>query len=392
MTDAGHPDAGVATPQATATAAPPVTVGGPSGVDHALPAGFGVYLHVPFCRHRCDYCSFAAWDDRHHLIDRYMTALTADTRRVVAQLPGPVTSVFVGGGTPSAVPPQDLAEIVRMIPLARGAEVTVEVNPEDATDDLFVIYRQAGINRISMGVQSTSASTLRSLGRLHQRDSVPSAVEAIRRAGFDSFNLDLIYGAAGESVSDWIATLLDVIELAPPHVSAYALTVEPGTPLAGDPARHPDDDNQAAMFLAADELLGDAGMQWYEISNWCAPGHECRHNQLYWTGGSYLGAGCSAHSHAGGIRWWNVRTPERYAALVESGVSPIAGSEELDANGRRLESLQLSLRTRRGVPASALRASDLDGVLAGLVTVEDERLVLTQRGRLLANEVAVRLM
>ena len=174
------------------------------------------------------------------------------------------------------------------------------------------------------------------------------------RPGFETFNLDLIYGGAGESLEDWCQTLDDAIALEPPHVSAYALTVEAGTPLALDPARHPDDDDQADKYLAATERLGAAGLGWYEISNWSRPGHECRHNLLYWTMGEYQGIGCASHSHRAGRRFWNLRTPDRYIDAVASGATVEAADERLDRDGRVLEGLQLSLRTRAGVPATAL--------------------------------------
>jgi coproporphyrinogen III oxidase-like Fe-S oxidoreductase len=228
---------------------------------------------------------------------------------------------------------------------------------------------------------------LAALGRTHDPANVRRAVSLARAAGFPTFNLDLIYGAAGESLTDWAATLQDAVELDPPHVSAYGLTVETGTPLALDPARHPDDDDQADKYELADEVLTIGGLAGYEISNWARPGHECRHNLLTWAQGDYVGFGCAAHSHRAGRRWWNVRTPERYLDLIESGLSAEAGAEVLDAEGRRIEALQLALRTRRGVPAEALDAA----VLEGLVEPDGDRLVLTRAGRLVANDVSLRL-
>jgi oxygen-independent coproporphyrinogen-3 oxidase len=212
-------------------------------------------------------------------------------------------------------------------------------------------------------------------------------VDAIRAVGFESWNVDLIYGAAGETLDDWKRTVDGALALEPPHVSAYGLTVEAGTPLAADPARHPDDDLQADEYVLADEAFGAAGLGNYEISNWARPGHECRHNLLYWSAGDYRGFGCAAHSHRAGRRWWNVRTPERYLALVAEGRSVEAAAEVLDDETRRLEALQLSLRTRDGVPAAALAGEQLDG----LVEPAGARVVLTRLGRLLANEVALRL-
>jgi putative oxygen-independent coproporphyrinogen III oxidase len=351
------------------------------------PDPFGVYVHVPFCRTRCDYCAFATWTDRPHLIGDYLAAVRTDIERAVAAGMAPATSVFVGGGTPSLVPAAELAAVVEAIPLAEGAEVTVECNPDDVSDALFHAYVRAGVTRVSIGVQSMVPHVLAALGRTHDPANVHKAVAAARAVGLPTFNLDVIYGAAGETLADWRTTLEQILELDPPHVSAYALTVEAGTPLAGDPARHPDDDVQAEEYELADELLTAAGLANYEVSNWARPGHECRHNLLYWSQGDYLGFGCAAHSHRSGRRWWNVRIPERYIALVTDGESPEAAGENLDAETRRVEGLQLALRTRSGVPASALDVESLDG----LVQRVGERVVLTRAGRLLANEIAVRL-
>ena len=347
---------------------------------------FGVYVHIPFCARRCDYCAFATWTDRDHLMAAYAAACVADVER--ADLP-PATSVFFGGGTPSLLPGALLASILAAVRRAEGCEVTVECNPDTVSPSLFAEYRAAGVTRLSFGVQSMVPDVLAALGRSHDPDNVRRAVAWAREAGFASFNLDLIYGGAGESVADWERTLAEVVALDPPHVSAYALTVEPGTPLAADPARHPDDDDQADKYLMADALLGAAGLASYEISNWAKPGHECRHNLLYWSQGDYRGVGCAAHSHEAGRRWWNVRTPERYIGLIEAGESPVAAEEHLDPAAQRIERLQLSLRTRAGVPADAL--PDADGALSALVARHDGRAVLTPQGRLLANEVAVRL-
>ena len=354
------------------------------------PAPFGVYLHVPFCAARCDYCSFATWTDRHHLIDGYLAACRADADRLVVTGMPVATSVFVGGGTPSLVHARDLVTVLDRVPRAVDAEVTVECNPDDVTAELLDTYLAGGVNRLSFGVQSTSAHVLRALGRTHDRANVERSVELARAAGFSTFNLDLIYGGAGETFADWCRTLDDAIGFDPPHVSAYALTVEAGTPLAADPDRHPDDDDQADKYLAATERLGAAGLEWYEISNWARPGHECRHNLLYWTMGEYQGIGCAAHSHRDGRRFWNLRTPDRYVDAIERGGSTEAADERLDGDARALEALQLSLRTRHGVPAASLAREQLDGLIERHPTDAD-RVVLTVPGRLLANEVALRL-
>ena len=351
---------------------------------------FGVYLHVPFCAARCDYCSFATWTDRHHLTSAYLDACRTDADRLVAAGMPVATSIFVGGGTPSMVAAADLVALLDRIPRTETAEVTVECNPDDVTRELVDTYRAGGVNRLSLGVQSTSAHVLKALGRTHDRANVERAVAHVRAAGFETFNLDLIYGGAGESLDDWCRTLADAIDLDPPHVSAYALTVEAGTPLALDPERHPDDDDQADKYLAATERLGAAGLEWYEISNWSRAGHECRHNLLYWTMGEYQGIGCASHSHRAGRRFWNLRTPDRYIDAVANGTTVEAADERLDPDARTLEGLQLSLRTRAGVPATALDPDELPGLVEPHAD-DTDRLVLTVAGRLLANEVALRL-
>lgn len=360
------------------------------GTEAGLPASrgrFGVYVHIPFCRRRCDYCAFATYADRDHLAGRYVSACVAELRRAGAEegIP-PASSVFFGGGTPSRLAPGQLAAILDAVVRLPGAEVTVECNPEDASVERFVAYRDAGVTRLSLGVQSTAPHVLGALGRVHDPDAPRRAVAMAAAAGIDELNVDLIYGAVGETDEDWVRTLHDVLSFPGPltHVSAYALTVEPGTPLAATPDRYPDDDAQATRYELADTVLSAAGFEWEEVSNWARPGHRCRHNQLYWAQGDYRGIGSSAHSHQSGTRWWNVRTPDRYVRSVESGQPAVAGAEHLDPGRRAVEALMLSLRTPAGVPEAALpEAPELEG----LVVRAGGRAVLTRRGRLLANAV-----
>ena len=243
---------------------------------------------------------------------------------------------------------------------------------------------------MSVGVQSMQDHVLKSLGRTHDPANVVRAMTFARDAGVHDINLDIIYGVHGESLDDWRRTVTAALELQPTHVSAYGLTVEAGTPLADDPARHPDDDVQAEMYELVDDLLTAAGMANYEVSNWAVPGHECRHNRVYWSQGDYLGFGSAAHSHRAGRRWWNVRTPDRYVELVRSGGSVVAADEVLDAETRSFERLELSLRTSRGVPVDSLDLSAAE--MEGLVEVRDGNAVLTRAGRLLANEISTRLI
>jgi oxygen-independent coproporphyrinogen-3 oxidase len=272
----------------------------------------------------------------------------------------------------------------------------VECNPDNVTPEMLRVYRDAGVNRVSLGVQSMVPHVLAALGREHDPDNVVRAVEAIREVGLPTFNMDLIYGARGESVGDWETTLQQALELAPPHVSAYGLTVEPGTPLAEDPPRHPDDDDQADKYPLANRRLESVGLLNYEISNWALPGHESRHNRLYWAQCDYRGFGCAAHSHSSGRRWWNVRTPERYIDVVTRGESTEAASETLDEEQIVAERVQLTLRRREGVLLSDLPGDPttvIEELTAdGLVEVKGDALVLTEAGRLLANAVTLRLI
>ncbi len=355
----------------------------------AAPAApFGVYVHIPFCASKCDYCAFATWTDRHHLTDAYLAALGVDIGAAIESGMPIATSIFVGGGTPSMVGGHELAEVIGMIPVALGAEVTVECNPDDVTDELLESYLRGGVTRVSLGVQSMASHVLGALGRRHDQRNVRTAVEAIRRVGMTSFNLDVIYGAAGESVDDWRSDRrVDRGARTASRVGVRARPSRRARRLADQPDRHPDDDDQADKYELVDDLLVAAGLENYEISNWARPGHECRHNVLYWRQQNYRGFGCAAHSHHDGRRWWNVRTPDRYIDLVAAGDSTEAAGETLDEATRRFERLELELRMPGGVPLEALDGDELPG----LVERRGDRWVLTRRGRLMANEISTRL-
>ncbi len=377
---------------------------------------FGVYLHVPFCTSRCDYCAFATWTDKAHLVDEYMAACKQHAAALADSLPQ-ISSVFVGGGTPNLVPPAAVLSVLGEFNLSSGAEITVECNPDLVTTEQMNEFAAGGVNRISLGVQSMVPEVLQALGREHDPAAVHKSVESVRSAGISQLNLDLIFGGSGESMDDWLLTLSQAVELDPDHISSYGLTVEPGTPLADDLARHPDDDDQAEKYLAADDVLGSAGYENYEISNWAKLGSRCQHNLLYWAQGEYIGIGAAAHSHRDGCRWWNVRTPERYIEAVTgvaggeigevaagvaggeivsggviggvSGGVIVAGSERLSEAERRVERLQLEIRTSEGI-ATQDTPNNLSPEVAELLEAgADGRTRLTRRGRLLANEVAL---
>jgi len=264
----------------------------------------------------------------------------------------------------------------------------VECNPDLVDRQQMETYVAAGVNRVSLGVQSMVPHVLASLGREHNPDNVHAAVETIREAGIAHLNFDLIYGAKGESIEDWKTSVESSLSLHPEHLSTYALTVEPGTPLAEDVDRHPDDDDQADKYLVADDLISSAGLANYEISNWAQPGDECQHNMLYWTQGEYLGLGVAAHSHVGQRRFWSVRTPERFIKAITEGSSVEAGAEKLDSDAWALEGRQLAIRTSEGVPQEFVphKVQHLTepSNVAGKVKLSVE-------GRLLANEVSISL-
>ncbi|HUZ35058.1 MAG TPA: radical SAM family heme chaperone HemW [Streptosporangiaceae bacterium] len=393
--------------------------GEPAPADGALPAGavgglgkhpFGIYVHVPFCRARCGYCDFntytAAELGAGASRDTYASLAVAEVRlarRVLGAADLPVTTVFFGGGTPTLLPPGDLAAILRAIGgefgLAPGAEVTVEANPETVDERGLAALRAGGMTRISLGMQSAVPHVLAVLDRVHEPGRPARCARWARAAGFEHVSLDLIYGTPGESDADWRESLTAALAAGPDHISAYALIVETGTALAARIGRGevpaPDDDAMADRYLIADEVLSAHGLSWYEISNWAAgEAARCRHNLLYWTGGDWWGAGPGAHSHVAGTRWWNVKHPAAYAARIAAGASPAQAREILTEREQWLERVLLLTRLAGGCPLADLdqpgRAAAAGAVAGGLAqqaAYAAGRLVLTRQGRLLADAV-----
>ena len=393
--------------------------GDPVPDDGALPqsalAGvgrrpFGFYVHVPFCTVRCGYCDFNTYTADElgpaggapgASRATYAEAAIAEVRRARAALGDvdlPVSTIFFGGGTPTLLSPGDLGTIVASIAsefgLAEGVEITAESNPDSVALWDLEALRGAGFNRISFGMQSAVDHVLKVLDRTHDPLRVPAVVDWARQAGFEQISLDLIYGTPGESLEDWEVSVEAALACRPDHVSAYSLIVEDGTALARQIRRGelsmPDDDDLADKYLLVDERLGSAGLEWYEVSNWAKDqASRCRHNLLYWTGGDWWGVGPGAHSHVGGVRWWNVKHPAAYAERIARGVTPAHAREVLDDESRRVERVLLEVRLRDGLPVSVLDATGRAAVRRltddGLVTLHTERLVPTQRGRLLAD-------
>jgi putative oxygen-independent coproporphyrinogen III oxidase len=391
--------------------------GEPVPADGALPSSatgglgsrpFGIYVHVPFCLARCGYCDFNTYTatelgpgvSRDTYADLAIAELRL-ARLVLGPAAPPVSTVFFGGGTPTLLPADQLGAILSAVDgefgLAPDAEVTAEANPETVDQVSLAQLRASGFTRLSLGMQSAVPHVLATLDRAHRPGRPEKCVGWARAAGFDQVSLDLIYGTPGESDPDWYRSLASAVAAGPDHISAYALIVEDGTRMARRIGRGelaaPDDDVLADRYLAADGLLASAGLDWYEISNWAAgEKSRCRHNLLYWTGGDWWGVGPGAHSHVGGIRWWNVKHPAAYAARLAAGASPGQAREILNAGQRRTERIMLLARLAAGCPLDELgpagRAAAADAVPDGLAEAAAHaagRLVLTPKGRLLAD-------
>jgi oxygen-independent coproporphyrinogen-3 oxidase len=389
----------------------------PAPADGALPAEalaglgarpLGIYVHVPFCAARCGYCDFNTYTAaelpgggaRGAYAHSALAELDLAARTLGPGAP-PVSTVFFGGGTPTLLPAAQLAAILDGIRerfgLAPDAEVTTEANPEDVDAPALAALREAGFTRVSIGMQSASPAVLATLDRVHTPGAAERAVGLARAAGFEHVSLDLIFGTPGETDADWRDTLGAAVAAGPDHVSTYALTVEPGTALAARVRRGelplPDDDVQAERYELADDLLGGAGLAWYEVASFAASeAARCRHNVHYWRSADWWGIGPGAHSHVGGVRWWNVLHPTGYARRLASGSSPAAGREVLGADTRRFERIMLEIRMAEGLdlallsPAGRRQADEL--AAEGLLVLDQGRARLTLPGRLRADGIA----
>lgn len=366
----------------------------------------GFYVHVPFCATRCGYCDFNTYTAE-ELGAGASRSTYADT--VISEIcwarsqmsdDRPVSTVFVGGGTPTLLGAGDLVRIREAIDvefgLEPGAEVTTEANPDSVSPAMLQELREGGFTRVSFGVQSLAPHVLDVLERTHTPGRALEAISEARAAGFTHVSADLIYATPGETDDDLAASVAAVLDAGVDHLSAYSLIVEDGTRLAARVRRGelpaPDDDVAADRYRIVDAMASAAGLDWYEVSNWARPGSECRHNLGYWSDADWWGAGPGAHGHLDGRRWWNLKHPAAYARALAEGQSPLAGEETVDEEGRALEQVMLGVRIRAGIPRAGLPDDAVAQLVAeGLVEVSRDRVVLTSSGRLLADAVVRRL-
>jgi oxygen-independent coproporphyrinogen-3 oxidase len=373
----------------------------------------GLYLHIPFCRHRCNYCDFNTYVGLNDLYEPYVRALQQEiVRAAQAASPGrpPASTLFFGGGTPSLLRPEWLGDLVRtcreQFGLAQTSEVTVECNPGTVDVAYLSELRAQGVNRLSFGAQSADPGELKLLGRIHNFDDVAAAMHTARQTGFDNVNLDLIFGLPYQTLSTWQHTLDATLALGPDHISLYALTVEQGTPMYDWVRRGevptPDPDAAADMYDYAEASMANDGFTHYEISNWCKPGHACAHNLIYWRNEPYYGFGAGAHSSSIHRRWWNVRRPADYVARIQRGERVEMGHEEIDPPTSRGETMMLGLRlleegisparfsSRYGAPMDQFYATELrDGLQRGLLEITPNRVRLTAKGHFLSNQALI---
>ena len=360
-----------------------------------------LYIHIPWCRARCGYCDFNTYVPSDlSQVSRYVAAVLLELAQASQQLEGrTITTVYFGGGTPTMMSAthfrQIMDSITALFDISPDAEITTEANPETVNASLLCDLRETGINRISIGMQSVVPRVLLTLDRVHTPSRVGQAVMWARAAGFSNLSLDLIYGTPGESISDWEQSLEAALGLEPDHISAYALILEPATPLARRIASgefsSPDDDDQADKYLKADQIMSAAGLEWYEISNWAKPGNQCQHNLVYWHSGVWWGIGAGAHSHVSGRRWWNQKNPSAYCTQLEDGASPVAGFEELSQLERQCEAIMLGLRLASGIKHSQLSEQGLarakSYIASGHLEQQGTHLVCTTTGRLIADGI-----
>ena len=363
---------------------------------------FSLYVHVPYCSKRCGYCDFNTYTpselDRDDQIDSWLNSAIKETifaRRILGEELS-VDTIFFGGGTPSLLEANVIKEFItnasNHFNLKKDLEITLEANPDTITQSKAEDWRKAGINRISIGMQSSVKNVLQVLDRTHNPANVLNSVENIKNAGFSNFSLDLIYGTPGETLEDWSNTLKDAIAINPPHISAYSLVIEPGTKMGAQLSRGEikavSDDDAADKYQLAEKMLTDNGYTWYEISNWAKDNKECQHNLNYWKGNNWWGIGPGAHSHINGVRWWNKKLPKNWRESLEQDQSPALARENLTNEQIRNEEVMLLSRLKTGINKADFDQKKVERLIADkLVNEVSGNLELTLEGRLLADVV-----
>lgn len=373
------------------------------------------YIHIPYCVKRCGYCDFNTYTpaelsspDLSSITTPYIDAVLREVKLAAKTVGGiEVPTVFFGGGTPSLLPAAEIARVLEAIrddfKLAENAEITLEANPDTLSREFLTDIASAGVNRISLGMQSAVPHVLTALDRTHNPDNVYKAANLVQEVGIEHLSVDLIYGVPGESISDWQKTFEVALELPIDHISAYALIVETGTKLAARLKRGelemPPDDETAEKYLLFDNAAKSAGFEWYELSNWAKPGGACRHNIAYWDGSFWWGVGPGAHSYLNGKRWWNIKHPNSYQTALLSGETPESSSEELSEQNMRDEFIMLQIRMRQGISLASLTEAEIDAVSAfrdsghiDNLAWQGGRLVLAPSGRLIADRIVRELL
>lgn len=363
---------------------------------------FSLYVHVPYCSKRCGYCDFNTYTpselDREDQIESWLNSAVKeiDLARRVLKEELTIDTIFFGGGTPSLLDSNTVDNFIQSVKsnfkLKPGLEITIEANPDSITEEKSQRWLNSGINRVSIGMQSSTREVLKKLDRTHNPDNVSHSVDILKKSGFDNFSLDLIYGTPGESLNDWENSLKDAIALNPPHISAYSLVIEPGTKMGAQLNRgeisQVNDDEAADKYQLADEMLNKNNYSWYEISNWAKKDKECKHNLNYWLGNNWWGIGPGAHSHVNGVRWWNHKLPKVWRELLEKQNSPALAREVLSEDQIRSEQIMLLSRLRTGLGNHELDENRIENLIANqLATLDTNKIVLTLKGRLLADEV-----
>jgi len=363
---------------------------------------FSLYVHVPYCSKRCGYCDFNTYTpselDREDQIESWLNSAVKeiDLARRVLKEELTIDTIFFGGGTPSLLDSNTVDNFIQSVKsnfkLKPGLEITIEANPDSITEEKSQRWLNSGINRVSIGMQSSTKEVLKKLDRTHNPDNVSHSVDILKKSGFDNFSLDLIYGTPGESLNDWENSLKDAIALNPPHISAYSLVIEPGTKMGAQLNRgeisQVNDDEAADKYQLADEMLNKNNYSWYEISNWAKKDKECKHNLNYWLGNNWWGIGPGAHSHVNGVRWWNHKLPKVWRELLEKQNSPALAREVLSEDQIRSEQIMLLSRLRTGLGNHELDENRIENLIANqLATLDANKIVLTLKGRLLADEV-----